>query len=244
MTYLELINRFWKIEQQVQFTGYETKMYFALLEIANRLYWKHKDLSVPNSILMNTVGCSKPTFLEARRRLVEYNLITYKAGINKRIAPIYRIVESENFVIDEVSSKEILPVNNPTGKKYAKKSTLIKDKDKYKYGESKKIHDVHDGSVEVYEFFRNNFNDSEKIISRLRNQFALGKDFVNFMLYLFEKGMTDSIAKANNPVAFIMFFAKKERDWVDYQTWQSERYKREGDAIDRHRTQSYSYNSV
>jgi len=64
------------------------------------------------------------------------------------------------------------------------------------------------------------------------------------MLYLFEKGMTDSIAKANNPVAFIMFFAKKERDWVDYQTWQSERYKREGEAIDRHRTQSYSYNSV
>ena len=241
MTYIDLINRFWKIEQQVQFTGIETKLYFALLEIANRLYWKHKDLSVPNNTLMNTVGCSKPTFLEARRRLVEYNLITYRAGINKRIAPIYRIIQSEAFVIEEFSGKEILPVNNPTGKKYSKKSTLIKDKDKYKNGESKKSHD---GSAEVYDFFRNNFNESEKIISRLKNQFALGKDFVNFMLYLFEKGMSEAIVKADNPVGFIMFFANKQRDWVDYQTWQSERYKREGDAIDRHRTKDYSYNSV
>jgi len=246
MTYIELINRFWKIDSQVQFTGSETKLYFALLDIANGLHWKQKKLSIPNSRLIDKVQCSKPTFLEARRNLAQFKLITYKHGRNKRIAPIYEIVESEDFVID-FSGKETLPVENFTGKKCCNistsKPTLIKDKDKdkNKYGGKEKLHD---GSTEVFDFFRNNFEDSERIIARLKNQFALGKDFVNFVLYLLEKGLGEAIAKADNPVGFIMFFANKQRDWVDFQTWESNRYKKEGDVVDRNRTQDYSYNSV
>lgn len=245
MTYIELINRFWKIDSQVQFTGNETKLYFALLDIANSLYWKQKNLSIPNSTLINCIRCSKPTLLQARKKLVECNLIAYKHGQNKRIAPIYRIIESDNVVINneqnDATGKKTLPVKNPTGKKYTNISTLIKDKDKNKYGEKEKLHD---GSAEVYDFFRNNFEDSERIISRLKSEKALGKDFVGFILYLIDRGLKNAIVKADNPVKFIMFFAYKKPEWVKYQVWDSERYKREGDVIDRSRAKDFSYNSV
>lgn len=246
MTYIELINRFWKIDSQVQFTGSETKLYFALLDIANGLHWKQKKLSIPNSRLIDKVQCSKPTFLEARRNLAQFKLITYKHGRNKKIAPIYEIVESEDFVID-FSGKETLPVENFTGKKCCNistsKPTLIKDKDKdkNKYGGKEKLHD---GSTEVFDFFRNNFEDSERIIARLKSEKALGKNFVGFILYLIERGLKNAIIKADSPVKFIMFFAQREREWVAFQMWDSERHKREGDVIDRSRAEDFSHNSV
>jgi len=241
VTYIELINRFWKIEQQVAFTAYEAKLYFAILKIANDTYWKHDVLSIPNSKIIGLVSCSRKTLIKSRQRLEQHNLIEFTPGHNKIAAPKYKIIHSTCVNSTRVDSTRVkIPRKFPQNYPHIKD----KDKDKYKYGEIEKNEKLHDGSEEVYEFFKSNFNNSDKLISRLKNEYALGKDFVDFMLYLLDKGLSDAIANSDNPVGFVMHFAHKPRDWVDYQTWQSERYKREGDAVDRYRTQSYSYNSV
>ncbi len=40
MTYIELINRFWELDESWQFSCCETRLYFYLLKIANRLGWE------------------------------------------------------------------------------------------------------------------------------------------------------------------------------------------------------------
>ena len=39
MTYIELINNFWFLDEDWQFTCCETRLYFYLLKTANRLGW-------------------------------------------------------------------------------------------------------------------------------------------------------------------------------------------------------------
>lgn len=39
MTYIELINNFWELDEDWQFTCCETRLYFYLLKTANRLGW-------------------------------------------------------------------------------------------------------------------------------------------------------------------------------------------------------------
>ncbi len=39
MNLFELINNFWRLDEQLNFTGNETRLYFFLLHVANRSRW-------------------------------------------------------------------------------------------------------------------------------------------------------------------------------------------------------------
>lgn len=79
MTYIELINKFWSLDEDWEFTCCETRLYFYLLKTANRLgwvdSWTHSDTKVSSD-----VGVSVNSMKSARNRLVQAGLITFKSG--------------------------------------------------------------------------------------------------------------------------------------------------------------------
>ena len=92
MTYLELMNRFWDLDQAYNFTPVEAKFYFKLLDIANAVYWNQKSLSIPMKRLQATLGVSKNSILKARKRMASTGLITFIPGQTSRCAAIYEII--------------------------------------------------------------------------------------------------------------------------------------------------------
>ena len=62
MNYIELINRFWELDEQWQFSCCETRLYFYLVKTANRLgwadNWTHKDdkTSANVGVSLNTIN--------------------------------------------------------------------------------------------------------------------------------------------------------------------------------------------
>lgn len=92
MTYIELVNRFWIVDEVAGFSGVETKLYFKLLDISNKLHWKKKTLTLPMINLMAVLKSSKNTIIKARERLAECGLITFKSDNAKKLCAIYTIV--------------------------------------------------------------------------------------------------------------------------------------------------------
>jgi hypothetical protein len=83
MTYIDLINRFWKIDLNYSFSHPEVHLYFKLLEIANRSGWRNK-LSVPNSRLCGMVGLTQASLIKARQRLIDTDVIVYEKGTTRK----------------------------------------------------------------------------------------------------------------------------------------------------------------
>lgn len=81
MNYIELVNRFWELDERWQFSCCETRLYFYLLKTANRLGWEdswtRSDMKVSSD-----VGVSLNSMKSARNRLVQTGLIAVKAGGN------------------------------------------------------------------------------------------------------------------------------------------------------------------
>ena len=79
VTYIGLINRFWRLDETYQFSTSETRVYFYLLKVANTLAWpatfKHSDVRAAAAC-----GVSLPVFKAARKALAEAGLIQYIAG--------------------------------------------------------------------------------------------------------------------------------------------------------------------
>lgn len=77
MTYLQLINRFWEIDQDHQFSSHETRLYFLLLNKAIRM-GAASSLCLNADSVMSTLGVSdRRTVSRARDRLVEAGLISF-----------------------------------------------------------------------------------------------------------------------------------------------------------------------
>ena len=81
MTYIELINNFWFIDDDWQFTCCETRLYFYLLKTANRLGWVDS-WTRSDAKVSSDVGVSINSMKTARNRLVQSGLISFKAGGN------------------------------------------------------------------------------------------------------------------------------------------------------------------
>ena len=79
VTYIGLINRFWRLDETYQFSTSETRVYFYLLKVANTLAWpatfKHSDVRAAAAC-----GVSLPVFKAARKALAEAGLIQYISG--------------------------------------------------------------------------------------------------------------------------------------------------------------------
>ncbi|MCD7936281.1 MAG: helix-turn-helix domain-containing protein [Tannerellaceae bacterium] len=79
MNYIELVNRFWELDESWQFTCCETRLYFYLLRTANRLGWIENWFHSEEKLAAN-VGVSPKSIKKARDRLVEAGLITFEKG--------------------------------------------------------------------------------------------------------------------------------------------------------------------
>lgn len=79
MTYIELINQFWYIDEDWQFTCCETRLYFYLLKTANRLGWVDS-WTRSDAKVSSDVGVSVNSMKTARNRLVQAGLIEVKIG--------------------------------------------------------------------------------------------------------------------------------------------------------------------
>ena len=79
MTYIELINKFWSLDEDWEFTCCETRLYFYLLKTANRLGWVDS-WTRSDTKVSSDVGVSVNSMKSARNRLVQAGLITFKSG--------------------------------------------------------------------------------------------------------------------------------------------------------------------
>lgn len=79
MNYIELINWFWGLDEQWQFSCCETRLYFYLVKTANRLGWADNWTHSDAKTSVN-VGVSLNTMKTARNRLSQVGLIKFFPG--------------------------------------------------------------------------------------------------------------------------------------------------------------------
>jgi hypothetical protein len=80
MSYFDLINNFWRIDEQKGFSGAATRLYFFLLNLANRSHWKSHYLEYGDEKMRAYVGVSADILRTSREKLKEASLIDYVSG--------------------------------------------------------------------------------------------------------------------------------------------------------------------
>jgi len=125
MNYIELINRFWSIDLEANFSHLEVHLFFKLLEINNRLGWKDS-FRFPNSRLEAEIGSRQKNLINARQRLVDKGVISYKKGTT-RDAGIYKLLsKNQSFVPTKESNQESNEESNQGNKTEVIEGTLNK----------------------------------------------------------------------------------------------------------------------
>lgn len=93
MSYIDFINNFWQKDLEATFSHLEVHLFFKLLEVNNKLGWKN-DFKYPNARLEGDLGTRPKNLIQARQRLIDFGVISYKKGTT-RDAGIYRILSNE-----------------------------------------------------------------------------------------------------------------------------------------------------
>lgn len=153
MTYIELINNFWFLDEDWQFTCCETRLYFYLLKTANRLGWVDS-WTRSDTKVASDVGVSVNSMKNARNRLVQAGLIAFKAGGNgQRDKTKYQVIcefRCQNLIPKVPPNLEPNPIPNlePKVQPYNKTKNKTKnnnsgelfppEKEKPKKGKSEK----------------------------------------------------------------------------------------------------------
>lgn len=94
MTYLDLINRFWRLNRQYNFSAHETQLYFKLLDTCNVLGWPDS-FSQSNRYICGETGLAERTMLDVRVRLQKFGLIEFIPGSYRTVLTNYRIVHDD-----------------------------------------------------------------------------------------------------------------------------------------------------
>lgn len=112
MSYIDFINNFWQKDLEATFSHLEVHLFFKLLEINNKLGWKN-DFKYPNARLEGDLGTRPKNLIQARQRLIDFGIISYKKGTT-RDAGIYRILSNERVTKEsnEDSNQESNKGNN------------------------------------------------------------------------------------------------------------------------------------
>ena len=132
MTYIELINRFWELDESWQFSCCETRLYFYLLKIANRLGWED-NWTRSDTKVSSDVGVSVKVFKSARNRLVQAGLIECKQGNGRGNKSTYSIkgVQKGMQNIPPLQQPLGTPLGHPLGTPF-QESSPIPPKEEYK----------------------------------------------------------------------------------------------------------------
>lgn len=93
MNYIDLMNNFWRIDEQWAFNGNESRLYFFLLQLANRLFWEQEWLVYGDDRVKANVGISSAVLRTARDKLKEAKLLDFVVGGNGyRVKTRYKIL--------------------------------------------------------------------------------------------------------------------------------------------------------
>lgn len=90
LNYIGLINRFWLLDLEFNFSHLEVHLFFKLLEIDNRLGWK-ETFKYPNSRMESEIGTRQKNLIDARQKLIDAGLIRYEKGTT-RDAGVYQLL--------------------------------------------------------------------------------------------------------------------------------------------------------
>lgn len=101
LNYIRLINRFWILDLESNFSHLEVHLFFKLLEINNRLGWK-ETFKYPNSRMESEIGTRQKNLIDARQKLIDSCLIRYEKGTT-RDAGVYQLLSD---VVTKESNQE------------------------------------------------------------------------------------------------------------------------------------------
>ncbi|MCM1458330.1 MAG: hypothetical protein NC130_10730 [Lachnoclostridium sp.] len=88
MTYIDLINNFWRMHGSQEFGPNEIALYFYLLNECNRQGWP-SPLVRPNSKICLGLGMSENTLMRCRNNLKMRGVLDFESGKKSRKAPAY-----------------------------------------------------------------------------------------------------------------------------------------------------------
>ncbi len=91
MNLFELLANFWRVDEQENFSGNETRLYFYLIHLANRLYWPEW-IEYSNDRMVANANISLQVLKSARDRLKETGLLYYVSGGGHRVKTKYQIL--------------------------------------------------------------------------------------------------------------------------------------------------------
>lgn len=117
-SYIDLLNQFWILDAEYQYSHLQIHLYFRLMKINNELGWKTQ-FKYANSRLEAEIATRPKNLIEARQRLVDSNLISYQQG-NTRNAGTYSL-------FPELLSKGVTKESNSVNKKKVIEGSLNRE---------------------------------------------------------------------------------------------------------------------
>jgi|SRR5690554_311510 len=91
MNLYDLLANFWRVDERENFSGNETRLYFYLIHLANRLYWPEW-IEYPNKRIAANANISLQVLKSARERLKGAGLLDYVSGGGHRVKTKYQIL--------------------------------------------------------------------------------------------------------------------------------------------------------
>jgi hypothetical protein len=115
MNYYALINRFWRLNKEQQFSSGEVHLYFKLLDTCNLLGWK-KSFKQSTKFQTGETGLCERHLIKCRNRLKAAGLIDYFSPKSKCESGVYSIIMEEFPDDNRTTNSEIYTIqDNSTG---------------------------------------------------------------------------------------------------------------------------------
>lgn len=102
MNLFDLIANFWRLDEQKNFSGNETRLYFYLIHLANRSFWQEW-IEFADKRMVANANISLQVLKSARDRLQDAELLDFVPGGGYRVKTKYRIL-TPNFNLKHVPS--------------------------------------------------------------------------------------------------------------------------------------------
>lgn len=91
MNLFDLLANFWRMDEQENFSGNDTRLYFFLVHLANRSYWSEW-IEYSNKRLVANANISLDVLKSSRDRLKAAGLLDYASGGGHRVKTKYQIL--------------------------------------------------------------------------------------------------------------------------------------------------------
>ncbi|GHV23783.1 hypothetical protein FACS1894174_09900 [Bacteroidia bacterium] len=91
MNLFDLLTNFWRVDEQKNFSGNETRLYFFLIHLANRSFWPEW-IEYSNKRLAANTNISLEVLKSSRERLKATGLLDYVSGGEHRVKTKYQIL--------------------------------------------------------------------------------------------------------------------------------------------------------